>query len=254
MLVYSSPRVERDRTGAWIGAALDRGFRVLYKHTGPVRPMAELLGSAELDPDGVALVDAAEVRADTGGHPAVLRAWHEDRLGRARADGYAGLALACDGPALRVIAPERAARMAHERDLTELADATAVAVLCRYHLATETGDDLDALLRIHAPEVEDVVFAAYRHPDRLVLTGDIDRSNAARFAAVLSAAIQAGVREVDVAELGIFSAAGLHALAVVTEPLSRRGEQVRFRGAGALIQRGLHVSGLLASRSVALES
>ncbi|MEA5362628.1 MEDS domain-containing protein [Amycolatopsis sp., V23-08] len=254
MLVHRSPRVARERTGAWVGAALDRGFRVLCKYTGLAWPVAELIGSAGRDPGSVTPVDAADVFADTGGRPAALRAWHEEHLGRARAEGYAGLALACDGSALRVIAPEPAARMAHERDLTELAAAAAVAVLCRYDLAVETDDDLDGLLRVHAPAVEDVVFAAYRHRDRLTLTGEIESSNAARFAAVLSAAIQAGVRTVDVAGLRLLSAAGLRALDAATAPLGRSAEQVRFLDAGPLVQRVLHVSGLLASGVIVLDN
>jgi anti-anti-sigma factor len=246
--VYRSPEVERARTGAWITTALSRGQRVLYKHAGTDdgarAQLTELAGPAALDSGDLELVDAAALHAETGGDPPALQDWHATVVARARREGYAGVAVTCDGTALRVIAPDPDAMLAHERDLTALSSAEPVTVLCRYDARAEQAGTLEALLGTHAPGVEDVSFAAVRRTDLLAVAGAIDASNAYRFAAVLHTAVADGIRVLDLGELEFLGAAGLHALEAALLALAEDGEVLIARNASRTVRRALNLSGL----------
>jgi anti-anti-sigma factor len=254
-MVHRSSQIERARTGAWIAVALARGHKVFYKHPPPGGPggyggggiaayLAELVGQGALDSGRVEPIDAADCHADTGGEPAALHDWHLALIDRALREGYAGVGITCDGAALRVIVPEPVAMLTHEHDLTELAGATNTTVLCRYDLRTEAPDALAALVQAHPSGLEDLHWAAARQQDRLVVAGEIDISNVDRFAAVLSAAVAAGIRTVDAQDLRFCAAAGLGALAHATQPIRDRGEKITLHRVSALIRRVLDISGL----------
>ncbi len=257
-LVYRCPQTERARTGAWITTALAGGERVIYKHTGPAEAvraeLAGLVGAVAPGLGGLELADAAELHAETGGKPDALRDWHLEALTRARRDGYSGLALTCDGATLRGIAPEPGATIEHEHELTELSAEVPMRVLCRYDTAVETDADLGGLVRQHAPGLEDITFAAHRYPDRLAVAGAVDAANATRFGAVLSAAVAAGVRLVDLEELEFLAAAGLHALDTVARPLAEYGEHLGLHHATSPVRQVLTLSGLTGSGVVLVNS
>lgn len=247
-LVYRSPALDRARTGSWITTALSRGQRVLYKHAGAEEvlraELAALTGPASLDSGDLELVDATALHAETGGKVDALHVWHATAVARAHGDGYSGVAVTCDGPALRVITPDPEVMLAHERDLTALSSAEPVTVLCRYDARAERAGSLEALLDAHTPDVEDVAFAVARRAGRLAVAGAVDASNADRFAAALHAALTDGVRVLDLAELEFLGAAGLHALEAVLLPLAGRGERVTAHNASSAVRRALGLAGL----------
>jgi anti-anti-sigma factor len=81
---------------------------------------------------------------------------------------------------------------------------------------------LNELVSVHSA-LDDIMFVARRDLDRLVVSGDIDAGNADRFAAILRAAIDEGIRIVDVGEVQFFAAAGLHVLYDALPPLRAAG-------------------------------
>jgi hypothetical protein len=245
-LVHSVAELERSRTGAWITAALAAGRRVVYKDVEPETAapwLARLAGVAALTSGRLLVVDAATCHADTGGDPTALLAWHAEHLGTALADGCAGVAFTADLAALRTITPDPDALLAHERDLAGLAAAGRGTVLCRYDL-TELPDRLDELAALHLSGLEDVEFAARLTADgrALQLAGVVDEAGSSRFAAVLTTAFTAGIRDLDVAEVRLFSAAGLRALARALTTVT--GDRVVARNASSPLRRALAVGPL----------
>jgi anti-anti-sigma factor len=202
----------------------------------------------------VQLVEAAACHAETAGQAAALRDWHADLIERAQRAGYAGLAATCDGATLREIVPDPAQRLAHERDLTELArkSARSVTLLCRYDVRSEPPGELADLAGLHVPGLLDVCFSAARAQDRLIVTGEIDASNAARFGAVLSAAVDTGIRLVDVGGVEFLAAAGLRALIEASRPVGERGETVTLQRVRPTVRRVLDLSGLSEADAVTI--
>jgi anti-anti-sigma factor len=246
-LIHKSRRVENERVGTWMAGALNHGQQVFYKHAEPgpaVRQwLTTLLGSDVLDSYHVQLIDAARCHADTGGRPAALRDWHSALIEQARDAGHRGVAIVCDGAALRTITPDPPAMLTHERDLTQLAATYPLTVLCRYDTATERPTTLHQLVGVHSA-LDDITFAARRDLNRLVVCGDIDASNADRFAAILRAAIDEGIRIVDVGEVQFFAAAGLHVLHDALPPLRAAGQTLALYRPHGVVRRMLEVIGL----------
>ncbi|GAA4676998.1 hypothetical protein GCM10023215_06850 [Pseudonocardia yuanmonensis] len=245
-LIDRTSGVGNDRVGAWMAEAMSRRQQVFYKHAeaGPAarRRLAVLLGSDVLDSERVVLIDAARCHADTGGEPAALRAWHRALIEQACRAGHRGAAIVCDGAALHTITPDPAAMLTHERDLTELAATNPLTVLCRYDISVETAPVLHRLIGLHTA-LEDITFAARRDPGALTVSGEIDISNAARLGAVLRAAIEEGIRIVDLGELRLLGAAGAHVL-LEALPLLRAGQTLTLHRPHDLVRQILDITGL----------
>jgi anti-anti-sigma factor len=215
MLVHSSSGQHRAHLGAWVAEAIGRGDKVLYTHA-PSEDAASAVGrclsEAGLDSGPLAsgqleLIDAERMRALSGGEHETLLELHVDLVAKARRDGYAGVAMTADGPALRVLTRDEAELLAHERDLDRLTSRFPVRALCRYHVR-EKNELLTDVLGVHFRSVEDVIWSADACRDRLWVHGELDAGNVDRFAEVLRAALRHGVATVDLSGLSFLSAAG----------------------------------------------
>ncbi|GAA4688154.1 hypothetical protein GCM10023215_25060 [Pseudonocardia yuanmonensis] len=246
-LVHGSRRTDDERVGAWMTGALSRGRQLFYKHAdlyATVRHrLTALLGGDVLASGQVTLIDAARCHAETGGEPAALRSWHVELIEQARDAGHHGVAIVCDGTALRTITPDPAAMLIHERDLTRLAASNPLSVLCRYDTSTDTPATLQLVVGAHTA-VDDILFAARHDPDALRISGEIDMSNAARFGAVLRAAIEHGTRTVEVSGLRQLAAAGCHVVLDALPPLRAAGQTLVLLHPRGAVRHILDITGL----------
>lgn len=241
-LVYLNATRATQRVQAWTDEHLHRGYQVIRKDArrNPTLP----------DPPEVEHINAVDLYHATGGRPAALLDWHHALLDHALATGYAGVAVSCDGPALRVIAPDPTAMLAHERDLTALTALAPLSVLCRYDVQEGNTAQLTELIRAHSPVVDDVSFSARRHYGQLSLTGEFDMSNAIRLGAVLDAALAEGIRVVDIAGVTFLSAGALRILAQAGDTLAATGDVLILNSPTPMVQRIITLLRLTASGSV----
>jgi anti-anti-sigma factor len=220
LLVYSSPRQDRSVVAVWIAEALGRGEKVLYKHA-PTEDAAAVLGrslpqvglGAEVLSSGrVELLDTAVLHADTDGRHERLYDLHREQVAHAAREGFTGLALTGDQAAMNTVTRDDTELAGYERDIERLASDSGVRSLCRYPTGERPGLLCD-MLAVHHRAVEDNDWAAEMAGNRLRVRGEIDGSNADRFATVLHAAVSDGLRLVDLSGLRFCSLAGARALA-----------------------------------------
>jgi anti-anti-sigma regulatory factor len=220
LLVYGSPQQDRSAVAVWIAEALGRGEKVLYKHA-PTEDAAAVLGRSlpqvGLDADvltsgRVELLDTAVVHADTDGRHERLYDLHREQLTHAAREGFTGLALTGDEAAMHTVTRDDTELAGYERDIERLAADSGVRSLCRYP-AGERPALLADMLAVHHRAVEDNDWAAEMAGDRLRVRGEIDASNADRFATVLHAGVADGLRLVDLSGLRFCALAGVRAFA-----------------------------------------
>ncbi|WP_433505075.1 MEDS domain-containing protein [Pseudonocardia halophobica] len=246
-LVHRSRRTEDERVGAWMARELSRGRQLVYKYaeSDPAvrHRLTALLGGDVLASGRVRLVEAARCHAETAGEPAALRGWHLELIEQARDAGHPGVAIVCDGTALRTITPDPVAMLAHELDLTRLAAANPLTVLCHYDTSTETPTALQQVVGTHTA-LDDIRFAARRDPEALTISGEIDISNADRFGAVLRAAIDHGTRTVEISEVRHLAAAGCHVVLDALPRLRAAGQTLVLLRPGDAVRQILDIAGL----------
>jgi anti-anti-sigma factor len=252
LLVPASPSRDHTAVAGWIAAAVGRREKVVYKHA-PTEDAAAVLGwslpAAGVDPGvlgsgQVQLADTAELHAETGGRHAALYALHLQQLEQATRDGFAGLALTGDAAAMRTVTRDEAELVGYERELERLAVESGVRSLCRYSLDAHRGL-LEAMLVEHYRDVADDMWSVRVADGRLRVRGELEFSNADRFAPVLRAALAAGVRAVDVSELEFCDVAGVRALISGTDVLPRTALPLMVLDADGTLARVLRLTGAL---------
>ncbi len=225
---YHSASRQRRRTASWLAEALARGEKVLYKrHAARPGVPDDLPGFARdfTDSGQVEVVPARRLRAESGGDRRGLRQWHEDAVARARREGYPGLAMTADWPAMREIAPDPAVLLGHEEDLEELTGACDVRSLCRYDAAREDERLISRVIEVHRHRLPDVLWSAERYRTTLVLRGEVDTPDAAALADRLAEEAALGLRTIGLGGVSFLSAAGVTAL----ESAARRVREVGGR-------------------------
>ncbi|GAA2868844.1 hypothetical protein GCM10010472_27730 [Pseudonocardia halophobica] len=256
-LVHRSGHAGDERVGAWMDRELSQGRQLFYKHTEPdpeVRHrLTALLGGDVLASGQVSLIEAARCHAETAGQPAALRSWHLALIEQARDAGHRGVAIVCDGTALRTITPDPAAMLEHELDLTRLAASNPLTVLCYYDTSTETPTTLQQVVGAHTA-LDDIGFAARRDPEALTISGEIDISNADRFGAVLRAAIDHGTRTVEISEVRHLAAAGCHVVLDALPRLRAAGQTLVLLRPGDSVRQILDIAGLGETENVVISA
>jgi len=252
LLVAAIPPRRDAALAAWVSDALGRGEKVLHKHAPNEDAHAVLrrsLASAGADPGlvtsgRVELLDTARVQAEL--RRGTLFDLHLEQARRAARDGFTGLAISTDAGALTRQTDDDGVLSVHEDHLGRLLDEPGVRVrlLCSYppRLGATT---FDHMLRSHHREVEDDLWSAVMSGDRLLISGEIDVSNADRFACVLEAAVDDGLRVLDVSGLRFCALAGARALATAAATLHRRGERLVLADADAGLRQLLSITGIL---------
>jgi anti-anti-sigma factor len=249
LVVYQSDARERQQTGVWIADALAGGEKVFYTYQSTAHSGKSAIGkltgvsdgSAALDSGQLEIIDAGQCYADTGGEHQALIELHVALMARARKEGYARVAMTADGAALHVMAPDREQLLAYERSLNLLTTDPDVRSLCRYDLRTEQPNLTAQIAGLHYQRVEDVVWSSEQQIGKLVVRGEIDMSNAERFAAVLHAAAADGVRILDLAETTFMAVAGTARLARFAKFLYEHGEELVLVNVPPIVMRILSV-------------
>jgi anti-anti-sigma factor len=246
LVVHESDARERQRTATWIADAFASGEKVIYKCQSTARLGQSLIdelgvGSAALDSGQFETIDAEQCFADTGGEHQALFELNMSLVARARREGYPGVAMTSDGAALHVMTPDPEQLLAHERDLHRLTGDLGVRALCRYDLRTETPDLVRQMAGVHFRSVDDVLWTSEQRIGKLVVRGEIDASNAERFAEVLHAATADGARIVDLAEITFLAVAGTAALARSAKILRECGEELVLINVPPIVMRVLSV-------------
>jgi anti-anti-sigma factor len=232
-----------------------RREKVFYKHAPTEHPAAVLersLPAAGLDPavltsGEVQLADTADLRAQTDGRHDALYALHLHQLGQATREGFAGLALTGDAAAMHTITRDNSELAGYERDLERLATEAGVWSLCRYP-PNEQPELLGDILAVHYRNVAEDSWSVEVVDDQLRLRGDVDFTNADRFAPVLRAALTAGVRAVDASGLEFCDVAGLRALVCAANALPRTALPLPVAGLDGVLVRILRMTDLLDGR------
>ena len=199
-----------------------------HRHVGanaPTEDAAAVLGRSlpevGLDPavlssGRVELVDTTVLKAASGGRHERLYELHLESARQAAREGFTGLALTGNAAAMRSITRNQIELSGYERDLDQLAHEFDVPSLCRYP-AEEQPELLGDMLEVHFRDVDDEDWAAVVAEDRLRVRGEIDFSNADRFAAVLRAVLAGGLHTVDLSEVEFCAVAGIRALFSATD-------------------------------------
>ena len=255
LLLPASAALERAAVATWIAEAVDRRERVLYKHA-PTEDAASVLArslpAAGLDPDvltsgQVQVADTTALRAQAGGGHEALVALHRRQLAAATRAGFAGLALTGDAAAMLTITSDARELAGYERGLERLAVEEGVRSLCRY-TADQDQALLDDMLAVHYREVADDVWSVAVVDRRLCIRGEVDFSNASRFAPVVRAAFRAGVRTLDASELVFCDVAGVRALVSAAGALPPDALPLTVAGADGVLASMLHLTGALNCR------
>jgi anti-anti-sigma factor len=255
LLVPSSPTQEHSAVADWIAAAVRRREKVLYKHA-PTEDAAAVLqqslpaagvDAAVLASGQVQLADTTDLRAETDGGHEALFALHLQQLAQATREGFAGLALTGGAAAMHTITRDDRELAGYERDLDRLATKSGVQSLCRY-----PPDERPLLLRdmlaVHYHDVADDLWSVEVIDDQLRIRGELDFSTTDRFAAVLRAALTAGVRTLDASALEFCDIAGLRALISATDTLPISALPLPVVGVDGLLLRILMLTDLLDGR------
>jgi anti-anti-sigma regulatory factor len=255
LLVPASAALERSTVATWIAQAVRRREKVLYKHA-PTEDAASVLARSlpevGLDREVLAsgqvqLADTTDLRARTGGGHEALVALHRRQLAEATRTGFAGLALTGDAAAMLTITTDERELAGYERGLERLAVEAGVRSLCRYPADQEQAL-LDDMLAVHYRDVADDVWSVAVVDHRLRVRGEVDFSNARRFAPVVRAALRAGVRTLDASELAFCDVAGVRALVSAAEALPPDAPPLTVTGADGVLASILHLTGALNCR------
>ena len=250
LLVYATPRREQSAVASWIAEALGRGEKVLYKHA-PTEDAAAVLGRSlpkeGLDPavlssGRVELVDTTILRAASGGQHERLYELHLEQALQAAREGFTRLALTGSATAMRTITRDETELTGYEIDLDRLAYQFDVPSLCRYP-AEERPELLGDMLEVHFRDVDDENWAAVVAEDRLRVRGEIDFSNADRFAAVLRAVVASGRHRVDLSGVEFCAVAGIRALLAATERPHRGAAHLTLQGVPPVLVKLLTMTG-----------
>jgi anti-anti-sigma factor len=250
LLVYGSPRRDRTAVASWIAGALGRGEKVHYKHA-PTEDAAAVLrdslleagvDAAALSSGRVELVDTAVLRAASGGQHERLYELHLEHARQAVREGFTGLALTGDAAAMRTVTRDETELAGYERDLDRLAYESAVPSLCRYP-AHEQAELLGDMLKVHFRDVDDDDWAAVVVGNRLRVRGEIDASNADRFASALRAVVSGGLQRVDLSGLEFCAVAGIRAMLSVTDQPHRGTAPVTLEGVPPVLVKLLRMTG-----------
>jgi len=216
LLLSALPQRHDAALTAWIDEALRDEHRVVVKHRSQAEAaLRRLLHESGwdrtlVDSGRIVLADAARLGAQAGGRRELLAELHSDLLAQALADGYAGLAMTGDAPALQTLTADVGELAAHERDIEQLTTHGPVRALCRYHPIRDAALLLDQLA-IHRCDIDDDGWTATGSGHRWWISGELDAENADRLRRVLCAAIPDGLGVVDVSALEFCDVAGLRA-------------------------------------------
>jgi anti-anti-sigma factor len=255
LLLPSSPAQEHSVVAEWIAAAVRRRVKVLYKHA-PIEDAGAVLkrslpaagvDAAVLASGQVQLADSTDLRAQTDGRHEALYALHLQQLGQATREGFTGLALTGDAAAMHTITRDDRELAGYERDLDRLATESGVPSLCRYPPDERPGLLTD-MLAVHYHDVADNLWSIEVIDDQLRIRGEVDFSTTHRFAAVLRAALAAGVRRLDASGLEFCDIAGLRALVSATNTLPSSALPLPVVGVDGLLLRILMLTDLLDGR------
>ena len=208
MVVYDVRSGHRDAAVArWIAGALGRREKVLYEVAPGEDPERVLRTSrTRFGEDAVAsgqleVLEAVGLQAESGGAAEGLGEVHRARLREARAQGWAGLAVAGGGAVLGAVSDAEAIGLVHERAITRVVVEDGMSALCCFSTG-EAPNLVHAMLGSHHEDVEDELWAAEVAGDRLRLRGEVDASNADRLVPVLLGAVAAGIRSSTSAACG----------------------------------------------------
>ncbi|MGZ4484850.1 MAG: MEDS domain-containing protein [Nocardioidaceae bacterium] len=260
MLVHDSEVKRRRRTAAWVADGLACGHKVLYAvaDDGPTgrSEIDGMLGAGwERQYDGqLELVDAADRFAATGGEHSALLELQERQVREALADGFPSVASAASSEAVSTMVPDRAELLAYEVGLDRLAADPRVRLLCSYDVRALQPDLLDDLSAVHFQRLDDVLWAAEHVDGTLVVRGEVDQSNADRFATVLQRSIAAGVRTVNLEQVSFLSGHGVRVLAAAAGDLHARRERLDLVRVPPIVARVLALSGISEHEGVSLRS
>jgi anti-anti-sigma factor len=252
LLVPPSPSWDHSTVATWIAEAVDRRYKVLYKHA-PTEDAAAVLTrclpAADVDLAVLATgqvqpVDTTQLRVETGGRHQALYALHLRQLGQASRQGFAGLALTGDSAAMHTITSDEGELAGYERDLERLAAEAGVQSLCRYS-ADEQPALLDVMLAVHFRDVVDDAWSVDVVDRRLRVAGELDYLNADRFASVVRAALGAGVRTLDASELTFCDVAGVRALVSAVGVLEPGALPLTVTGVNGVVGSMLALTGAL---------
>jgi anti-anti-sigma factor len=247
-LVFHQPADQSARkVQVWISVALARGEKVIYKRaaasTGGKLSWPRLAGQAMRDGQ-LEILSAEDVYARTGGEHRALFEFHAALAAQARKQGFHRTAVTGDDAATYIISPDREQLLAHERDLDRLAAELDMRLLCRYAIHAEQRSLLGSLAGIHHQCIDDLLWTCRTQERTLILSGEVDISNADRLASVLRAALDEGVRTIDLSRLAFLAAAGLQALEQSLDRLPSHGDQLVLMGVAPVIVRSLTTVGL----------
>lgn len=233
----------------WVTSALHAGDKVLiYQQdhgAGDGRATTERdLVRDGVDPAALArgqveVRSAAQLRATTGGDWHAMHDVHLASLARAHREGFRAVALTSDGAALHESVPDTDHLISHEKDLSALADAHPFRVLCRYVHDQEQPRFLENVVEVHYRNIQTHTWSCTAQGNHLTVTGEVDASTATYWQAVLHAAIDDSITEIDVSRLRYLSAAGIGALSQVAERLSRHGAELMLYHPPRQLQRML---------------
>lgn len=239
----------RDELALWVMRAVAAGDKVLVYQDGRGPGDVGNATEYELVRDGVdpaALArgqvevrSAERLHAITGGDWHALRDAHMASLARAHREGFRAVALTSDGAALHASAPDTEQLIQHEHDLTALTDAHPVQVLCRYDPSREQSHFLQQVVEVHYRNIHTTTWSCVAHTDYLRVSGEIDASTAGQWRAVLHAAIDDTITEIDVSQLQYLSAGATGALSRAAERLSRQGAELTLHHPSRQLQRML---------------
>jgi anti-anti-sigma factor len=246
LLLHSTRQRGEIALAAWIRAAVDRGDKVLVKHAASTTALRRILPVCGLDADVLGsgrleLVDAETMGSRCAGRHERLYELHVELAEQAQQQGYAGLATTADGAALRALTRDTTELVEHERDIERLVARQQVRALCRYCPDTDARLLPDAL-QIHHHDVDDDIWTATISGDQLWIRGELDASNADRFARVLNASVSDGVTVVNLSELDFCAVAGVRAFLEAADALYP-GRELMLIGASPFLARTFSITG-----------
>jgi ABC-type transporter Mla MlaB component len=209
----TSRRDDQEAVNLWVASALRRGERAVCLFD-PADTSAEQLSSqlveagtagAAIASGDVLLVDAATVRSGPGGASGA----HLAELVRRFGTDARPVNLTADESALRSCLPDGQQLDEFERDLDRLTERSSLRALCRYRAGAAPPR---GVTRVHHRAVLDHLAEIEWAGDTLRLIGEIDLSNLARLRTLLQAALDGGVRRLDLSGLQFCCVAGVAAI------------------------------------------
>jgi anti-anti-sigma regulatory factor len=246
------PRRAGDPIAVWIDGAIRRRQKILYELE-PTESRDEVMAAlipAAAEQHQVEVLEPAAVQAESSGTAEGLALLHRSHVDEAHAGGWSGLAVVTGPTVFSAVAADIDEAVMHERSVSRVVAETGMSALCRFR-PPQHPQLADAMLGGHFDEVDDAIWSARAVDGVLHLRGEIDVSNTDRVSHVLRAALDAGLREVDLSDLQFLTAGGVRALRSAAASLPA-GEALVVGGANVLLQQLFSVVDLSDDPSIEL--